>query len=101
MRLVQLSDLVQQLARLCRVRYPRRCASQSCLEIVRPSTQELVSYVQRLSSFNRPKDALTGQDTPALVSNIHKYIVAAYTKSIHRLQATVEYEPLKAQNGSR
>lgn len=77
MRLVQLCNLVQQLARLGWIRDPCRCACQSRLEVVRASTQELISNVQRLSPFNRAKDSLTGQNTPALITNVHEYVVAA------------------------
>ena len=77
-RLVQLRDLVQQLAGLRWVCNPRRRACQTCLEVVRPSAQELVTNVQCLASLNVTKNPLTGQYAPALVSNIYKDIVATY-----------------------
>jgi hypothetical protein len=103
LHLVQLRNLVQQLARLLRIRYPRRRARQPRLEVVRPSTQELVAHMQRLGPFNRPKDALTRQHPPALVPNVHKHVVSACCPVSTRLPAisSQQHLPLKAQNGSR
>lgn len=60
MHLVQLGNLIEQLARLLRIRDPRRRTRQSRLEVVCSSTQELVSYMQRFAPFNPPKDSLAG-----------------------------------------
>jgi hypothetical protein len=78
LHLVQLSYLVEQLASLQWVRDPRCRASQSCLEIVCPCTQELISNMQCLPTFDPSKDALAGQYTPRLVSNIYKHIIAPW-----------------------
>jgi hypothetical protein len=57
---VQLGDFIEQLARLLRVRDPRRRTCQSSLEVVCSSTQELVAYMERFAALNPSKDSLAG-----------------------------------------
>lgn len=46
------------------------------LEIVRASTQELVTDVKRFTALDPAEEPLTGQNTPRLVTDIYKDIVA-------------------------
>jgi hypothetical protein len=58
LHLVELGYLVQQLARLLRVCNPRCSTGQASLEVVGPSTQELVANVQRLPALDASENAL-------------------------------------------
>lgn len=75
LHLIQLGNLIKQLTRLLRVRDPCRGTRQPRLEVIGSSAQKLVSNMQCLPAINSPKDPLTGQNTPGLVTNIHEYVV--------------------------
>lgn len=58
--LVQFRELVQESARLCWVCNPSCGASETGLEVVCASREELVADVQRLASVDAAEEALAG-----------------------------------------
>ena len=91
MHLVQFGNLVEQLARLLRVRDPRRRTCQPSLEVVRPSTQELVANVQCFAALNPAKYPLTGKDTPGLIADVDEYVVSAVERAKGETLADLGY----------
>jgi hypothetical protein len=60
LHLVELGNLIQELTRFQWICDPCRRTCQPGLEVVGPSTQELVANVQRLPALNTSEDTLTG-----------------------------------------
>lgn len=65
-------NLIQQRYGLCWACDPSCCACQPCFEVVRSSTQKLISYMQRLATVNATKVTLTRSDAPGFVANVYK-----------------------------
>lgn len=64
LHLVQLSDLIQKRACLCRVGDPSRGTGKASLEIVGAGGKELIANVKRLAALDAAEEALASEDTP-------------------------------------
>ena len=52
------------------------------LEVICTSREELVAYVQRPTPLDATKVILAGQNTPGLVPDVDKHIIATYISTL-------------------
>lgn len=48
------------------------------LKVIRPSTEELIPYVQSFAAVYTAEEALAGEDAPGFVTNVYEDVVAAF-----------------------
>lgn len=71
-------NLVQQIHSLGRVCDPRRRTGQASFKVVRSSTQELITNVQRPAAFDATEVLLASHYAPGFVADVDENVVATW-----------------------